>query len=331
MTDALSEVLTYIGVVVVGILVWAALSPFEVLSWWAGWFGDAIYGETIPTTTPNADSPPAASARAESPRPQAYIVFLSGVARVSGESFSYREQDFLRRLAVALPTAVIINDIFPYSVNNLPLTGQPFFARLWRFALRSKLSGPGLAGYLINLRNIWQVMISADKRYGPIFNQAVADVILHTLLRHGYALDQPTPIFVIGYSGAGQVSVGATMYLKEVLHAPVYVVSLGGVFASDPGVMAADRVFHIYGTRDRVHKSGLFAPGRWSIFPGSAWNRAKREGRVEMINVGPLGHTGAGGYLDAKRHLPNGIAFVDATVACIRKLVETQLALHTPE
>ncbi len=105
--------------------------------------------------------------------------FLSGIGRVSGQTLSYREQDFLRHLSVALPNAVIIDDIFPYSVNNLALTGQPFFGRLWRWALRRKLDGPALAGMLINVRNTFQCLISLDHRYGPIYNQATAEVILH--------------------------------------------------------------------------------------------------------------------------------------------------------
>ena len=42
------QILTYIGLVVVGFFLWATLTPFEVMGWWAGWFGDRIYSDDFP-------------------------------------------------------------------------------------------------------------------------------------------------------------------------------------------------------------------------------------------------------------------------------------------
>jgi hypothetical protein len=263
--------------------------------------------------------------RAIRAQPDCYIIFLSGIGRVSGATFSYREQDFLRRLARALPGAVVIDDVFPYSVNNLALTGQPFFARMWRWALRRKLNGPQIAGYLINVRNIWQVMISADKRYGPLYNQATAEVLLHSLRRYDYSLERKAPVFVIGYSGAAQMAVGVMPYLKEWLGAPLYVISLGGIFSSDPGLLDVDHFYHIVGSRDDAHRYGLVVPGRWSIFAMSEWNRARRAGKVSAIHVGPMRHTGSGGYLDAKSELADGTSFMDRTVLAITDIVHRHL------
>jgi hypothetical protein len=313
MWETIADILTYIGIVLVGFLIWAALSPFELLGWWAGWFGEKIYDGGVP----GGDE--------EKPvhyDPSSYLVFISGVGKATGETLSYRESEFLRRLSLALPNTVIISDLFPYSVNNLPLTGQPFFARLWRWALRRKLNGPVLAGYLINVRNIWQLMISADKRYGPLYNQAVAQVVVNGLRRYGYDPDQPRPIFMLGYSGAGQLAVGPAIYVKEWLRAPVYIVVLGGVFASDPSLEAADHVYYLFGQKDSVHKWGLLAPGRWSMTVASAWNRARRRGKVTMIDMGPMGHTGRSGYLDHKATFPDGTFYVDRTVKQIAEIVE---------
>jgi hypothetical protein len=215
-------------------------------------------------------------------------------------------------------------------VNNLALTGQPFFARLWKWSLERKLHGPQVAGYLINMRNIWQVMISADKRYGPMINQATAQVLLHGLMRYDYDPTGKAPVFVIGYSGAGQMAVGAITYLKEWLQAPAYVISLGGIFASDPGVLAADHLYHLYGSRDMAHKYSLSAPGRWRILPASAWNRARRQGKVSMVNMGPMGHTGSGGYLDVKSVLPNGQSYLDNTVETMANIVRARISEFTP-
>ena len=308
----MADIFTFFSIVLGGLLVWAALSPFETLGWWAGWFGDQMYQDNLPSD---------GLVRAVRPNADRYILFLSGVGRVSGETFSRREQGFLQRLAQALPQAVIIDDIFPYSVNNLSLTGQPFFARLWRWALRCKLDGPAVAGYLINVRNIWQVLVSVDRRYGPIYNQAMAEVLLHSLLRYHYDPASNAPVYLIGYSGAGQMAVGAVTYLREWIRGPIYVISLGGIFGSDPGVLAANRIYHLYGDRDKAHKLSAIAPGRWSIFPTSEWNRARRQGLIRLINMGPMGHTGVGGYLDNKTRLPDGTIYLDKTVQVVADIV----------
>ena len=309
------ELLTLLGIGLVVLLVWAALSPLETLGWWAGWFGDEVYGYSLPQ---EEVTPPIR------PEPEYFVVFLSGISRVGGETYSRRERNFLRRLSQVMPRAVVIDDIFPYSVNNLPLTGQPFFAWLWRWALRRKLSKrrlEQLAGYLINIRNIWQVAISADRRYGPIYNQSVAQVMATALARHGYHPARRTPVILIGYSGAGQIAVGATPYLKELIQAPVFVVSLGGIFSSDPGLLAADHFFHLYGTRDRIHKIGAIVfPGRWPFIPWSAWNRARREGKVTLLCIGDMTHAGALGYLSSSARLPDGTPYLEKTAQTIAHL-----------
>lgn len=312
LVTTLGDLATYLGLVLFGLLIWAALSPFETLGWWAGWFGEKIYVDHQPSD---------GLVRIVRPDARCYILFLSGIGRVSGETLSRREQGFLQRLAVALPNAVVIDDIFPYSVNNLALTGQPVFARFWQWALRRKIDGQKLAGNLINLRNIWQVLISADKRYGPIYNQAMAEVLLHGLLRYNYDLNSNTPVFVVGYSGAGQMAVGAVTYLRELINAPIYVISLGGIFSSDPGLLVVDHLYHLYGTQDWPRRLSFLAPGRWPLFAASEWNRARRQGLITLVNVGPMCHTSTGGYLDVKTHLPTGISYLDHIVAVVSKIV----------
>ncbi len=315
-----SQALFLLGLLLLGLLVWAAFSPFETLGWWAGWFGDKIYHDDLPSD---------GLVRSIRPNASCYILFLSGIGRVSGQTLSYREAEFLRRLSIALPNAVIIDDIFPYSVNNLPLTGQPFFARIWRWALRRKLDGPAMAGNIINIRNAFQVWVSADNRYGPIYNQGMAQIMLHGLLRYDYPVDSDIPVFIIGYSAGGQMAVGATTYLTEWINAPVYVLSLGGVFASDPGLFAAEHVYHFYGTKDKALPVAILVPRRWPVFATSEWNRARRQGRITDIEVGPMGHTGRGGYLDARATLEDGTPFVDKVVDDIAQVVKEIMAGRT--
>ncbi len=316
MAEPLADLLSLLGIGVVALLAWAALAPFEALGWWAGWFGSNIHTDDLSIDLPDAQAPEAVDS---------YLVFLSGIAQVGGESLSRRERAFLDRLDERLPQTIVIDDIFPYSVNNLPLTGQPFFARLWGWALRRKLSDnwlERLGGYLINLRNIWQVAISIDHRYGPIYNQAMARVIAHGLARKGYDPEQPAPVFVMGYSGAGQIAVGAAPYLRELIGGPVYVILLGGICGSDPGLLAVDRVYYLYGEKDTAQRlTPILLPGRWPLMWYSDWNRARRRGRIVFRSLGPMTHAGGTGYMTASQHLDDGRTYQAATIEAIEEVV----------
>lgn len=316
MAEPLSDLLALLGIGIVALLAWAALAPFEALGWWAGWFGSGVYSDDLAPEIPPGKTPEDA---------HSYLVFLSGIAQVGGESLSRRERAFLDRLDESLSRTIVIDDIFPYSVNNLPLTGQPIFARLWRWALRRKLSDnwlERLGGYLINLRNIWQVAISIDHRYGPIYNQAMARVIAHGLARHGYSPEQPLPVFLVGYSGAGQIAVGAAPYLREQMGGPVFVILLGGIYGSDPGLLAVDRVYHLYGENDTSQRmTPLVFPGRWPLMWYSDWNRARRRGRLVFRCLGPMTHAGSTGYMTTSRKLPDGSTYQEATLGAIGEIV----------
>lgn len=305
--DALSLFL----ILIVAFLFSGALAPFEALGWWAGWFGrerEAIAKtSTSPKTTSDAKH---------------FVIFLTGIHSVSEESFARREIALLSELRKRMPDAVIL-ELFPYSVTNRALTGQRFFAWFWRYALKLKLSRLAFAGFIINMRNIWQVGVSADRRYGPIYNQGTAESMALALSRHGYAFASGVPVTLIGYSGGGQVAIGATPYLKEIIQAPITVISLGGIMCSDPGLEALERLYHLYGRRDRVQRLGfLMFPGRWPILPYSDWNQARANGRIQLVDMGAIDHTGKDGYLDSKQILPDGRSFLEQTISTITAIIE---------
>ena len=58
MWQTVTDILTYLGIVFVGFLIWAALSPFELLGWWAGWFGEKIYDGGVPRSDEERAGPP---------------------------------------------------------------------------------------------------------------------------------------------------------------------------------------------------------------------------------------------------------------------------------
>ena len=85
------------------------------------------------------------------------------------------------------------------------------------------------------------------------------------LLEAGYRPDSDAPIIVIGYSGGGQVAIGAAPFLAHRLGAPIDVIAVGGVMASDPGLHFVRRLHHIVGNGDNIQKVGaVMFPERWA-------------------------------------------------------------------
>lgn len=280
-----SLLIIVIGLAAFGLLITATLSPIETLSWWAGWTEEEI----------DRDGAPDAAERED----RRYIVYLSGVASISGDFLLPREKAFIRALRKHAPGAVVISDVFPYSPAGLPLLAAPrAFEKLWRGVQKIKLQGRAtLLEVLIRIRNIYQVMVSADHRYGPIYNQGAASVIETALLETGYRPGGGAPVTIIGYSGGGQVAVGAAPFLTHRLKGPVDVISIGGVMASDPGLHFVRRLHHIVGDGDNVRKIGaVMFPERWPAMVHSEWNAARRDGRIVLHKLERMIHAGARGY-----------------------------------
>ncbi|WP_428408372.1 hypothetical protein [Hyphococcus sp.] len=297
------------GIGILALLLTAALSPLETLSWWAGWTEEELGEIPSPPLQPGGD-------------PKRYIVYLSGVASLSGEFLLPREKSFIRRLHQKFPDAVIVTDVFPYSPQGMPLLESPrLFDRLWRRAQMLKLhERQSLLHALINLRNIFQVMVSADHRYGPIFNQGAASVIEKALLKDGYIRGSGSPVIIIGYSGGAQVAVGAAAFLKERLRAPIDVISLGGVLASDPGINYLRKLHHITGGHDKIERVGaVMFPDRWKLMGYSDWNAGKRDGRIEIHRLANMRHAGVNGYFG--RVPVNGVSNAERTLEKIAALI----------
>ncbi len=302
-----TDTLTLFAVAFLALLLAGALAPLETLGWWAGWFGQSARDPGPVAPMPELVPPSA----------DAYVVFLSGIHNVEMRSFARREVTLLASLRERLPDHRVL-EVFPYSVTNRALTGQRAFAGYWRWALRMKLSQRSLAnmaGMVINLRNLWQVAVSADRRYGPMYSYGSATLIAEALLAEGYRPGSGKPLTLIGYSGGGQVAAGAAGHLKVLLGVAVTVVSLGGVLASDPGMLEVRHLYHLYGSRDRVQRLGLvFFAGRWPLLQYSPWNQARAKGLVSFVELGPMQHTGRSGYLSASETLADGRTFLQATL-----------------
>ena len=97
---------------------------------------------------------------------------------------------------------------------------------------------------------------------------------------------------------------------------PPTVISLGGAVGSVRGLESVDRMVHLYGSDDLEQKlPAIFLPSRWRLARRSHWNRALADGRLRLVLLPGIAHTGPGGYLDPDRHGPDGRSFLEVTAA----------------
>ena len=328
----------------IALLLSGLLSPFEALGWWAGWYGDGI--EThIACKVPAAlsavnadmhadmnvdmhvgaiavaDGDEGGAKAARSNVPRRYVIYLDGISQ-SCANYPKRVQNFLDTVEANLPPdTVFIQDIMAYSALNRPLTAERPFASFWRWVDRIETWNPSSPlDILVNLRNTFQVAVSTDNRYGPVFNRGTAQVILNSLRQRGYR--SGTPITLLGYSGGAQVALGAVTYLKYALDVPIEVISIAGVISGNNGVAMIDRLYHLKGDRDLLSQIGaIMFPKRWPLLPWTSWNQAKREGRINFVPLGPVTHNGATGPIDPIAQLPNGKSHLAQTLEIVMEIL----------
>ncbi len=314
----------------IALVIAGLLSPFESLGWWAGWYGDGIETHILPVPpTLSASSAPFSTAftarQDQAPSPQRYIIYLDGISQ-SCADYPKRVQNFLDTLEAALPsTMVFVQDIMAYSALNRPLTIQRPFALFWRWINRVEARNPSSPlDIFINLRNTFQVAVSTDNRYGPVFNRGTAQVILNSLRQRGYQTG--IPITLLGYSGGAQVALGAVTYLKYALDVPIDVISIAGVVSGDNGVAEIERLYHVRGEKDMLARLGsIMFPKRWPIVAWSSWNLARAEGKVQFISLGPVGHNGVRGPIDPISKLPSGRSHLSQTMEIIMSILMGKL------
>lgn len=316
-----------VGVALAALTVSLLLSPFEVLGWWAGWYGEGL-------EHPHEQSPASYTEFGEHEAPEQFVIFLDGIANVGAGNY-HDVEALLAGLASACPRSVILGDVMPYSVLDVDLLSptRPL-APFWRRMFDRKLEGKGgLIDFSINLRNLAQVLVAADQRYGNVFGRGEAQLMLDSLLTRGYQPGSGTPITIVGYSGGAQIGLVAAPFLSRSLSAPLSMVSLGGVMASEAGLDYLDVMYHLEGSSDWVPKSGraLF-PGLWRIAKRSHWNRLRRSGRLKFVEMGPMRHNGSGSYIDVESFIA-GESHLTITIRTVSDLLNHIAGLysHTSE
>ena len=141
-----------------------------------------------------------------------YLVYLSGPA--SAAQMSSVVETLVERLAERIGRTRVIWQIYPTGGQHGPDQGRRF-SRVWQALARWKFEKNRLRAlaFGINLRNAFQMFVSSDRRYGPVFNLAIADQIAAALIRNGYAPEHRRPVTLLGWSGGAQIAAGAAWYL----------------------------------------------------------------------------------------------------------------------
>ncbi|MGH2416082.1 MAG: hypothetical protein ACRDEA_20805, partial [Microcystaceae cyanobacterium] len=238
------KLLVLAGVV---LLAWGTFAPVGTLVWWLNQSTESLglKKKQLSQLPASEGSTPTT----QSPDINCYIIYLPGVGDFSANQLTPGEEWFLERLVRLHPNCVSVHDVFPYSAANKDLGGQRLLAPLWRAAENAD-DWLENADILIKIRNLWRLAISADDRYGPVYNRGIADAIIermnaaHPISR---TRQQPLNLILIGTSGGVQVGLGAVPYLDEWLNARLTVVSMGGTFNGEEGFEAANRVYHFQG------------------------------------------------------------------------------------
>lgn len=305
MVMSLQYLAAVVAVFVVALLL---VAPFEALKWWS-----RDIDLTLPEHPQQGDSKEG---------PERFLVYLTGIGG-SGETLARREFGFLERVEERAPGTCVVTDVFPFSVTNNPLTADRPLAWFFSAMHRARLKAKSIFFEVwIGAKNVAQVAVCSDPRYGPIYNLGIAREVYAALLRHGYDPARRTPIYLVGYSGGAQVALGAACYLTR-LPSKVKVITVGGVFSSIPGLLLADHVHCLVGSKDKTVWLGpLLFPGRWPIAPRSAWNKAKRRGKVTIIETGPMIHSGKGDYFTRNVSKEDGTSYADHTADLVADILQ---------
>ena len=290
-------------------LVAGTLAPFETLAWWVG------------RLTPQDELIAAPQAGASDIRH--FVIYLGGINAIDGETLSHRELRFLKALEAGLPSAKLVCSVFPYAASGEPLLQAPrVFRWMWRLAARRRKHRRTLLKYLIDWRNFYQVLVSADRRYGPVFNEAVASLMLRALVEEGWRHGATQRVSIVGFSAGAQIAIASASYLGRLLDAPPAVVSIGGVILTTRGVDELARLDHLVSSADLLPRlSSFLSVARWPIAALSPWRKALRLGRLRMADIGVMHHSGPNGYLgeaaSAQPDMQNWRVTLAATLTCL--------------
>ena len=284
------------------------LARYELLTYGAGW--------RVPTTELPADVPYARGAAPDRP-PAAYLVYLDGIGKRRARDTRDGGQ-LVKALIAGAPELRVLGQVQPYSPLADPLGDRP----VWTWLRRR-------AGLLLFLHNVMQTFVAADHRYRPLYNRAIGAQIASQLQLAGYQPDSGIPVVLLSYSGGAQVATGAVDELHTRLRAPLLLITLGGFHNGTGDLTHAHHLHRLTSAHDRIERVGTWLfPQRWRLFRRSAWNRARRAGKITEHRLDPATHVGPRSYISPNALLPDGRSHLDRTADTVIALIRTHGCRH---
>jgi hypothetical protein len=286
------------------------LARYEVLAYGAGW--------RTPMTELPKGVPYARGAAPDRP-PDAYLVYLDGIGKRRARDTRDGGQ-LVKALLAGAPELRLLGQVQPYSPLAAPLADRPVWAWLRR-----------RAGLLLFLHNVMQTFVAADHRYRPLYNRAVGAQIATQLQYAGYQLDSGIPVVLLSYSGGAQVATGAVDELHTRLGAPLLLITLGGFHNGTNDLTHARHLYRLTSASDRIERVGTWIfPQRWPLLRRSAWNRARRAGKVTVHRLDPATHVGPRSYISPEAVLPDGRSHLDRTADTVIALIRAATTTTDP-
>ncbi len=273
----------------------------------------------IPVTQLPPDVPIARGADPKRP-PDAYVVYLDGIGKRRFTDTRDGGQ-LVKAIIAAAPELRVLGQVQPYSPLAIPLVGRP----VWDWLRRR-------AGITLFLHNVIQTFVAADRRYRPLYNQAVGAQIAEQLRLAGYEPASDMPVVLLSYSGGAQVATGAVGELFAQLRAPMWLITLGGFHNGANDLTHALHLYRLTSVNDWIERVGisLFAQ-RWRLWRRSAWNRALDAGKISTRSLDPATHVGPQSYISPTAHLADGRSYLERTTETVLEIIRHECTTRSGE
>jgi hypothetical protein len=307
----LSELLLIVALLALGpvLLAEGLLARYELMVY--------ALGRRAPAATLPPEMPYARGADPARP-PDAYLVYLDGIGKRRFTDTRDGGQ-LVKAIIAGAPELRVLGQIQPYSPLADPLAGRP----VWDWLRRH-------IGITLFLHNVMQTFVAADRRYRPLYNQAVGAQIADQLRLAGYDSTTGIPIVLLSYSGGAQVATGAVEELFNQLRAPLWLITLGGFHNGANDLTHALHLYQLTSANDRIEQMGtrLFAQ-RWRLWRTSAWNQALAAGKITVHRLDPATHVGPQSYISPTARLADGRSYLDRTTETVIEIVRRDCTQKT--
>ena len=230
------------------------------------------------------------------------VIYFDGIHQVD-QTQPPRISEFLQILNDRLPSGTrLVKDLGTYAVGNTSVVKDPNIGRVIRpiLKLRDRTNSDLIkiiAMIVVEVSNVIKVGILSDSRYGPIvkFQEALK---VYALLENEVDLNSNAKIFLLGYSGGGQMALGSATYLAKLCKRDIVVITLCGVFSGNQELSQVSSVVSIIGSKDPVSYLCRYLFPRRFRLSFSQWAYALRKGKIKRIYVDGMMHNGADGPFD---------------------------------